>query len=97
MGTGVYLRHGYIYSSLAGYVLRKNEGEEVSRGTSAKVDPHLPSLQFRAELLLRDKLVNLLSSLMVSLTPPQFGIKHCDEEFSNACSSCTFVAFCSYL
>lgn len=29
-GTGVYLRHGYIYSSLAGYVLRKNEGEEVS-------------------------------------------------------------------
>lgn len=28
-GTGVYLRHGYIYSSLAGYVLRKNEGEEV--------------------------------------------------------------------
>ena len=31
-GTGVYLRHGYIYSSLAGYVLRKNEGEEVRRG-----------------------------------------------------------------
>uniref|UniRef100_A0A3B3DKM2 Exosome component 1 n=1 Tax=Oryzias melastigma TaxID=30732 RepID=A0A3B3DKM2_ORYME len=29
MGTGVYLRHGYIYSSLAGYVLRKNEGEEL--------------------------------------------------------------------
>uniref|UniRef100_A0A8C8BVI7 Exosome complex component CSL4 n=1 Tax=Oncorhynchus tshawytscha TaxID=74940 RepID=A0A8C8BVI7_ONCTS len=29
-GTGVYLRHGYIYSSLAGYVLRKNEGEEVT-------------------------------------------------------------------
>lgn len=28
-GTGVYLRHGYIFSSLAGYVLRKNEGEEV--------------------------------------------------------------------
>uniref|UniRef100_A0A3P8T064 Exosome component 1 n=1 Tax=Amphiprion percula TaxID=161767 RepID=A0A3P8T064_AMPPE len=28
-GTGVYLRHGYIYSSLAGYVLRKNEGEEL--------------------------------------------------------------------
>lgn len=28
-GTGVYPRHGYIYSSLAGYVLRKNEGEEV--------------------------------------------------------------------
>lgn len=28
-GTGVYMRHGYIYSSLAGYVLRKNEGEEV--------------------------------------------------------------------
>lgn len=28
-GTGVYLRHGYIYSSLAGYVLKKNEGEEV--------------------------------------------------------------------
>lgn len=32
-GTGVYLRHGYIYSSLAGYVLKKNEGEEV-RGVS---------------------------------------------------------------
>uniref|UniRef100_A0A3B4AJ03 Exosome complex component CSL4 n=1 Tax=Periophthalmus magnuspinnatus TaxID=409849 RepID=A0A3B4AJ03_9GOBI len=29
-GTGVYLRHGYIYSALAGYVLRKNEGEEVT-------------------------------------------------------------------
>ncbi|TKS69056.1 Exosome complex component CSL4 [Collichthys lucidus] len=29
-GTGVYLRHGYIYSSLAGYVLKKNEGEEVT-------------------------------------------------------------------
>ncbi len=28
-GTGVYPRHGYIYSSLAGYVLKKNEGEEV--------------------------------------------------------------------
>ncbi|KAG7223774.1 hypothetical protein INR49_026457 [Caranx melampygus] len=28
-GTGVYLRHGYIYSSLAGYVLKKNEGEEL--------------------------------------------------------------------
>lgn len=28
-GTGVYLRHGYIYSSLAGYVIKKNEGEEV--------------------------------------------------------------------
>uniref|UniRef100_A0A3B5AL60 Exosome component 1 n=1 Tax=Stegastes partitus TaxID=144197 RepID=A0A3B5AL60_9TELE len=28
-GTGVYMRHGYIYSSLAGYVLRKNEGEEL--------------------------------------------------------------------
>lgn len=25
----MYLRHGYIYSSLAGYVLKKNEGEEV--------------------------------------------------------------------
>ncbi|KAG7486897.1 exosome complex component CSL4 [Solea senegalensis] len=35
-GTGVYLRHGYIYSSLAGYVLRKNEGEEV-RGVVAAV------------------------------------------------------------
>uniref|UniRef100_A0A3P8VIF2 Exosome complex component CSL4 n=1 Tax=Cynoglossus semilaevis TaxID=244447 RepID=A0A3P8VIF2_CYNSE len=29
-GTGVYLRHGYIYSSLAGYVIKKNEGEEVT-------------------------------------------------------------------
>ncbi len=28
--TGTYLRHGYIFASLAGYVLRKNEGEEVS-------------------------------------------------------------------
>ncbi|XP_008315498.1 exosome complex component CSL4 isoform X2 [Cynoglossus semilaevis] len=28
-GTGVYLRHGYIYSSLAGYVIKKNEGEEL--------------------------------------------------------------------
>ncbi|PWA16949.1 hypothetical protein CCH79_00012667 [Gambusia affinis] len=28
-GTGVYQRHGYIYSSLAGYVMRKNEGEEL--------------------------------------------------------------------
>uniref|UniRef100_A0A3Q3F4H6 Exosome component 1 n=1 Tax=Labrus bergylta TaxID=56723 RepID=A0A3Q3F4H6_9LABR len=28
-GTGVYVRHGCIYSSLAGYVLRKNEGEEL--------------------------------------------------------------------
>ena len=28
-GTGVYQRHGYIYSSLAGYVLRKNEGGQV--------------------------------------------------------------------
>ncbi|KAF3844068.1 hypothetical protein F7725_016116 [Dissostichus mawsoni] len=29
-GTGVYLRHGCIYSSLTGYVLKKNEGEEVT-------------------------------------------------------------------
>ncbi|KPP75789.1 exosome complex component CSL4-like, partial [Scleropages formosus] len=29
-GTGTYLRHGYIFASLAGYVLRKNEGEEVT-------------------------------------------------------------------
>lgn len=28
-GTGVYRRHGYIYSALAGYVLKKNEGEKV--------------------------------------------------------------------
>ncbi|KAK2919265.1 hypothetical protein Q8A73_003636 [Channa argus] len=28
-GKGVYLRHGYIYSSLAGYVFKKNEGEEL--------------------------------------------------------------------
>ncbi|KAK1885707.1 Exosome complex component CSL4 [Dissostichus eleginoides] len=28
-GTGVYLRHGCIYSSLTGYVLKKNEGEEL--------------------------------------------------------------------
>uniref|UniRef100_A0A9J8B9V6 Exosome complex component CSL4 n=1 Tax=Cyprinus carpio carpio TaxID=630221 RepID=A0A9J8B9V6_CYPCA len=28
-GTGTYLRHGYIFASLTGYVLRKNEGEEL--------------------------------------------------------------------
>uniref|UniRef100_A0A8B9HSF9 Exosome complex component N-terminal domain-containing protein n=1 Tax=Astyanax mexicanus TaxID=7994 RepID=A0A8B9HSF9_ASTMX len=28
-GAGTYLRHGYIFASLAGYVLRRNEGEEV--------------------------------------------------------------------
>ncbi|XP_068606947.1 exosome complex component CSL4 [Brachionichthys hirsutus] len=27
-GAGVYLRHGHVYSALAGYVLRKNEKEE---------------------------------------------------------------------
>lgn len=31
-GTGVYLRHGYIHSSLAGYVIRKTEGKEVRTG-----------------------------------------------------------------
>lgn len=30
-GAGVYLRHGYIHSSLAGYVIRKTEGKEVRR------------------------------------------------------------------
>lgn len=33
LGTGVYQRHGYIYSSLAGYVLKKNEGEQVKSTT----------------------------------------------------------------
>ncbi|KAI4886287.1 hypothetical protein NFI96_016553 [Prochilodus magdalenae] len=28
-GAGTYLRHGYIFASLAGYVLRRNEGEEL--------------------------------------------------------------------
>lgn len=28
-GAGTYLRHGSIFASLAGYVLRRNEGEEV--------------------------------------------------------------------
>uniref|UniRef100_A0A3B3T765 Exosome component 1 n=1 Tax=Paramormyrops kingsleyae TaxID=1676925 RepID=A0A3B3T765_9TELE len=28
-GTGTYLRHGYIFAALAGYVFRKNEGEEL--------------------------------------------------------------------
>ncbi|MBN3312283.1 EXOS1 protein, partial [Atractosteus spatula] len=28
-GPGTYLRHGYIFASLAGYVLRKNVGEEM--------------------------------------------------------------------
>ncbi|MCI4393997.1 hypothetical protein PGIGA_G00163510 [Pangasianodon gigas] len=28
-GAGTYLRHGSIYASLAGYVLRRNEGEEL--------------------------------------------------------------------
>uniref|UniRef100_W5M7Z3 Exosome component 1 n=1 Tax=Lepisosteus oculatus TaxID=7918 RepID=W5M7Z3_LEPOC len=28
-GPGTYLRHGYIFASLAGYVLRKNAGEEM--------------------------------------------------------------------
>lgn len=31
LGTGVYLRHGYIHSSLAGLVIRKKGGKEVSR------------------------------------------------------------------
>lgn len=30
LGTGVYLRHGNIHSSLAGYVIRKSEGKEVT-------------------------------------------------------------------
>lgn len=30
-GTGVYLRHGNIHSSLAGYVIRKTEGKEVRK------------------------------------------------------------------
>ncbi|XP_062865471.1 exosome complex component CSL4 isoform X2 [Trichomycterus rosablanca] len=28
-GTGAYLRHGSVFASLAGYVLRRNEGEEL--------------------------------------------------------------------
>ncbi|MEQ2253856.1 hypothetical protein ILYODFUR_036852 [Ilyodon furcidens] len=51
-GTGVYQRHGYIYSSLAGYVLRKNEGEEVRIARQSKFicvtgegDRHLESCQ----------------------------------------------------
>ncbi|XP_052384084.1 exosome complex component CSL4 isoform X2 [Oncorhynchus keta] len=48
-GTGVYLRHGYIYSSLAGYVLRKNEGEElpvisVVRETEAQLLPDVGAI-----------------------------------------------------
>ncbi|RXM36900.1 Phosphoglycerate mutase 1 [Acipenser ruthenus] len=31
-GVGTYSRHGYILASLAGYVLKKNEGEEASNG-----------------------------------------------------------------
>lgn len=30
-GTGVYVRHGFIHSSLVGYVIRKTEGKEVRR------------------------------------------------------------------
>ncbi|TMS23565.1 Exosome complex component CSL4 [Larimichthys crocea] len=48
-GTGVYLRHGYIYSSLAGYVLKKNEGEElpvisVVRETEAQLLPDVGAI-----------------------------------------------------
>lgn len=48
-GTGVYMRHGYIYSSLAGYVLRKNEGEElpvisVVRETEAQLLPDVGAI-----------------------------------------------------
>uniref|UniRef100_A0A3B5QI41 Exosome component 1 n=1 Tax=Xiphophorus maculatus TaxID=8083 RepID=A0A3B5QI41_XIPMA len=40
-GTGVYQRHGYIYSSLAGYVMRKNEGEEVTGINSRFAKVHI--------------------------------------------------------
>ncbi|KAG7281907.1 hypothetical protein CRUP_002965 [Coryphaenoides rupestris] len=51
-GTGVYMRHGSIYSSLAGYVLRKNEGEElpvisVVRETEAQLLPDVTSINPR--------------------------------------------------
>uniref|UniRef100_A0A673MHX0 Exosome component 1 n=1 Tax=Sinocyclocheilus rhinocerous TaxID=307959 RepID=A0A673MHX0_9TELE len=48
-GTGTYLRHGYIFASLAGYVLRKNEGEElpvisVVRETEAQLLPDVGAI-----------------------------------------------------
>ncbi|TNN69461.1 Exosome complex component CSL4 [Liparis tanakae] len=48
-GPGVYLRHGYVYSSLAGYVLKKNEGEElpvisVVRETEAQLLPDIGAI-----------------------------------------------------
>uniref|UniRef100_A0A9J8AWQ8 Exosome component 1 n=1 Tax=Cyprinus carpio carpio TaxID=630221 RepID=A0A9J8AWQ8_CYPCA len=48
-GTGTYLRHGCIFASLAGYVLRKNEGEElpvisVVRETEAQLLPDVGAI-----------------------------------------------------
>ncbi|KAJ8284707.1 hypothetical protein COCON_G00035570 [Conger conger] len=48
-GTGTYLRHGYIFASLAGYVLKKNEGEElpvisVVRETEAQLLPDVGAI-----------------------------------------------------
>ncbi|TWW59564.1 Exosome complex component CSL4 [Takifugu flavidus] len=49
LGTGVYLRHGYIHSSLAGYVVRKSEGKElpmisVVRGTELQLLPDVGAI-----------------------------------------------------
>ncbi|XP_051558188.1 exosome complex component CSL4-like isoform X1 [Myxocyprinus asiaticus] len=48
-GTGTYLRHGCIFASLAGYVLKKNEGEElpvisVVRETEAQLLPDVGAI-----------------------------------------------------
>uniref|UniRef100_A0A8B9HQ38 Exosome complex component N-terminal domain-containing protein n=1 Tax=Astyanax mexicanus TaxID=7994 RepID=A0A8B9HQ38_ASTMX len=48
-GAGTYLRHGYIFASLAGYVLRRNEGEElpvisVVRETEAQLLPDVGAI-----------------------------------------------------
>ncbi|TRY86076.1 hypothetical protein DNTS_030171 [Danionella cerebrum] len=48
-GTGTYLRHGHVFASLAGYVLRKNEGEElpvisVVRETEAQLLPDVGAI-----------------------------------------------------
>lgn len=44
LGTGVYLRHGYIHSSLAGYVIRKSEGKEVTVLCSVSLNAWLQAL-----------------------------------------------------
>ncbi|MGH0116701.1 UNVERIFIED_CONTAM: hypothetical protein FKN15_021249 [Acipenser sinensis] len=48
-GVGTYSRHGYILASLAGYVLKKNEGEElpvisVVRETEAQLLPDVGAI-----------------------------------------------------